>query len=276
VNRARVTRWLRSYGWFVPLVAMIVAGVLVASGLSPVSLGGHLGSPAAGGMSPGSNGSIRHYSWWDPRGWFGGGDAQVPHAQTIAVAGGPQSRPMPHQAAAPKPRRVAELTGKRTASARVYRLSDGRLQAVVSAGPMNYRDKLGHWRPISTAVRRISAPGYVYGNTTNTFRSYFGASPARLARFDAPGTGTLSLALDGARASRPQVAGNTVSYPGVASGASLQYQVTPRALKESITLAAPSAAPSYTYTVKVGGGLVPWSRGGQILFSRGSAGGRRR
>jgi RHS repeat-associated protein len=71
-----------------------------------------------------------------------------------------------------------------------------------------------------------------------------------------------------------RVRGSAVTYPGIAPGAGLSYQVTPDALKEGITLASPSAAASFTYTIRVGGGLVPYRMaGGQIAFSRVGAGG---
>src|SRR5216684_2290607 len=263
----------RRYGWYAPLVAMVVAGVLVAVGAPPLPLGGHGGSrPAPAVLAPGSSGSITHYRWWDPRGWLGGGGAPKP--RTLAAGGGPQAGRMPRQVALPAPRRMRELAARRSADTRVFQLSDGRLQAEISAVPVNYRDSHGAWQPIDTTVRPTTRPGYVYGDASNTFRSFFGAAPAQLVRFEAPGGGWLSAGLDGARAARPQVAANTVTYPGVAPGADLSYQVTPAALKESITLASPAAASSFSYTIKVGGGLVPWQRpDGSIVFSRDGAGG---
>jgi len=224
----------------VTAVAMVVTGVALA-----VFHGGAGSRPAPGVLAPGSQGSV------------GGGGQGAPHSHAIAADGGPQVSRRVHQAAAPVPRRVREVVSERSADTRVYRLADGRRQAVISGGPVNYRDRAGRWQPINTKVGRVAKPGYVDGNTTNTFRSYFGSSAGRLVRVEAPGAGTLSLALDGAHASAPRVAANTVSYPGVAAGVGLRYQVTPSALKESITLAAPSAASSYSYTIRVGGGLVP-------------------
>ena len=224
----------------VTAVAMVVTGVALA-----VFHGGAGSRPAPGVLAPGSQGSV------------GGGGQGAPHSHAIAADGGPQVSRRVHQAAAPVPRRVREVVSERSADTRVYRLADGRSQADISAGPMNYLDRTGRWQPINTTVRRVARPGYVDGNTTNTFRSYFGSSAGRLVRFEAPGAGTLSLALDGASAKAPHVTGSTISYTDVAAAASLRYQVTPSALKESITLAAPSAVSSYSYTIKVGGGLVP-------------------
>jgi len=264
---------LRRYGWAIPLVAVAVAGVLVAALMTPPAVSGHGAAPAAGLLAPGSAGSLSHYPWWDPRGWFGGG-GHAPAPRTMAAGGGPQRIPVPRQVAAGKPRRVAELTSRRTANTRVYRLSNGELQAAISAGPVNYRDAAGRWQPINTAVRRVRSSGYAFGNTTSSFRSYFGTTAGRLVRFEVPGGGWLAVGLDGSHPGSPRVAGNSVTYPQVEPGTGVQYQVTPDALKESITLASAAAPASYSYTIKVGGGLVPWQRGnGQVVLSREGAGG---
>ncbi len=153
-------------------------------------------------------------------------------------------------------------------------MSNGELQADISAGPVNYRDPAGRWRPISTTVGRVSKPGYPYGNASNSFRSYFGTAASRMVRFEVPGGGWLEMGLNGAHAGRPRVAGNTVSYPRAEPGAGVSYQVTPDALQESITLSSAAAPASYAYTIKLGGGLVPWQRSnGQIALSRAGAGG---
>jgi len=270
VDRGRVIGLARRYG---PLAVVLTVLGLVAGGVAPVPFtSGGGGHRAPGVMAPGSSGSIGHHHWWDPRGWFGGHGAPGP--RTIAAAGGPQVGRRLRQAAAPTPRRVREVTGRRTADSRVFQLSDGRLQADISAVPVNYRDSRGRWVPIDTTVRPTTRAGYAYGDVANTFRSFFGTTPARLMRLDAPGGGWLSVGLDGARAGRPTVAGNTVTYAGVAPGADLSYQVTQDALKENITLASASAAPSLSYSINVGGGLEPWQRGdGQIVFSRDGVGG---
>jgi hypothetical protein len=49
--------------------------------------------------------------------------------------------------------------------------------------------------------------------------------------------------------------------------------VRPTGLTENITLASAAAASSFTFTIKAGGGLVPYQRAGQILFSRTGVGG---
>jgi len=209
VDRRRLMNTVRRHARLavtVTAVATMVVGVTLA--VLPRGEGTHR---AAGIPPPGSSGSLTHHAWWDPRGWFGG-DSQLPKPHRITVIGRPARRPVPRQAVAPKPRRavapkprrVRELAKRRTANARVYRLSDGRLQADISAAPVNYADARGQWQPIDTSVMPSTRPGYKYANTSNTFRSFFGTDPSRLVRFQVPGGGWLAMGLDGAHAARPR------------------------------------------------------------------------
>jgi RHS repeat-associated protein len=270
VNRRRLPSTRR--GW-IQLSAVAAALSLVLTGVALAAFPGGGGGARPSVLAPGSSGSLHHYSWWDPRGWFGGGGGSAPRARTITAGGGPQTGQRVRRVVAPPARRVGEVVSKRSANTRVYRLSNGKLQAVISAVPVNYRDSAGRWRPIDTRVRPAAGAGYRYENLSNTFRSFFGAGAGRMARFEAPGGGWLAMSLNGARLSSPQVSGNTVAYPRVMPSTGLSYRVTPTALREDITLASPSAPGAFSYTIKVGGGLVPWQRpNGQIVFSRRSAG----
>ncbi len=83
---------------------------------------------------------------------------------------GPVAKPVAAKPVGP-PRRVRELAGRRSATRRVFALSDGRLQAEVSAAPLYYQDAGGGWQPIDTRVRPSQRAGYAYGNQTNSFQS---------------------------------------------------------------------------------------------------------
>ncbi|MFE5597411.1 hypothetical protein, partial [Streptomyces sp. NPDC056549] len=78
-------------------------------------------------------------------GWFSddGDDRAEPARPNEPSSGGtpvlPSREKLPKGKAAAKAKRVAELTGKRTANARYWQLSDGRVQAEVSAVPTGYR-----------------------------------------------------------------------------------------------------------------------------------------
>lgn len=232
--------------------------------------------PASGIQQPGSYGSLQHYPWWDPRHWT---ERSAPTSTVLAdaVNGVPHRGRRPHQHASAPVHRVAELVSKRNADTRVYQLSDGRRQAVISVIPMNYRDRRGRWQPISTTVRPAGLPGYDYANTTNTFRSFFGTTAGHLARFEAPGGGWISISLANGHAGRPEVSGDMVTYRGVAPGVNLAYQVTPESLKERITLTSPAGAlalAALAFVLRTGGGLTPWRRpDGAIVFSRDGTGG---
>ncbi len=272
--RRRIPGTVRSR-WIVSAVALAAAAGLVVSQVTPARVAGHR---VPGLQAAGSSGSLQHHPWWDPQGWFaGGGTAPGPRVLAGNVAAVPAAGRMPRQAAMRPVRRVRELTGKRDRYTRVFQLSDGRLQAVVSGVPVNYRDAAGRWQPIDTTVTRATAPGYLYGNASNTFGSLFGAAPGRLVRFAAPGGGWLTIGLTSGTAGRPRVSGDSVTYAGVAPGVDVSYQVTPTALKERITLASAAAAASLAslpFVIRTGGGLIPYQRpDGSIALARDGAGG---
>ncbi|WP_127508968.1 DNRLRE domain-containing protein [Actinoplanes solisilvae] len=154
----------------------------------------------------------------------------------------------------PAQKRVREVASKRTANARVYQLADGRLQAEISSVPVNYRDGKGRFQPIDTRVRPTGRSGYVQGNSTNTFASLFGDSSDDLVRFEKDGR-SVELGLPGAdRDTKPVVSGSTVTYPGLADGADLVYEVSSTELKEKILLKrAPSGPVSYTFSLDLNG-----------------------
>lgn len=207
----RALRWTAVAAAFAVAVSMTVVTVVPGSRPGPTVLGSQAGQRA-----------LSQYPWWNPRGGFN--DRSVPTSRTLpgTGAGLPAHQRMPRAVAAPA-RRVGEFVARRSEFGRVYQLSDGRRQTVISAAPANYRDASGRWQPIDTTVRPSARQGFVYGNTSNTFRSFFGTTPGRLVRLEAPGGGWLEMSLDGAHAGSPQTARNTVSYRGVERAASLEY-----------------------------------------------------
>lgn len=253
-------------------VIALAAGVLVAVQPGRNGLPGNPGILAAG-----SEGSLSHHSWWDPRGWFGGSGAPSSSRLADATLALPSHRRMPRQEVAPPAHRVGELTSKRSQYSRTYLLSDGRRQALISAVPVNYRTPSGQWAPISTQVTSSSRPGYVLQDTANTFSSFFGSQPGRQVRFEVPGGGWVSMGFPATGTLAPQAHGNVVSYAGIAPGVSLSYQVTPVSLVERITLASRSAAAaagSLSFTLRTGGGLTPYREPDRsIALSRDGAGG---
>ncbi|MFE1426187.1 DNRLRE domain-containing protein [Streptomyces fungicidicus] len=172
--------------------------------------------------------------------------------------------------AEPKAKRVKELTSRRTPSARFWQLSDGRVEAELTAAPTSYRDPGSKkWEAIDTRVAGTKAKGFVFANKTNTGRSWFGSDPDRLLRFEtAEGGRSVTLGLEGARGSlKPEAEGDTVTYKDAVGGADLSYEVGPGRVKEDITLAErPDGPVTYTFTLDTEG-LTPKARkDGSIAF----------
>jgi RHS repeat-associated protein len=164
--------------------------------------------------------------------------------------------------------RVKELPDQRTANGTFYQLSDGRIQAEISAAPANYRDTHGVYQPIDTAVRPMQADGFVAGNATNAFTTEFGANSARLVRI-ADGSRWVELGLPGpARTLTPHISGSTVTYPGAVGGADLVYDVTPREVKEKLVLTRPAASGfTGSFTVTSNGVDPVAQKDGSIAFN---------
>ncbi|WP_262285999.1 DNRLRE domain-containing protein [Micromonospora sp. MA102] len=201
------------------------------------------------------------------RGLVDGGQGRT--KPEVVSAGLSLSEKPPAAKKTPPPKRVREVPGKRTANGRVYQLSDGRLQAELSAVPVNYRDAKGRFQPIDTAVKPASGGGFVAANTTNSFTSRFGARTDQLVRFERDGR-AVGLGLPGGtKSAAPKVAGSTVTYAGLAGGADLVYDVTASALKEKIVLhRAPAGPVSYTFTLDTKGLVAQQRSDGSIAFVR--------
>ncbi|MEV6249756.1 sugar-binding protein, partial [Streptomyces sp. NPDC051742] len=199
-------------------------------------------------------------------GWFSDDDerqdAKPPSDDRPEIA---SREKLPAGKAAAKPKRVAELTGKRSANARYWMLSDGRVQAEVSAVPTGYRAGKS-WKDIDPTVVTSDAEGFAFSNTTNAARSSFGADAGRLLRFEAGGH-TVTLGLVGAGKLAPVAKGDTVTYKDAVRGADLSYVVGPGRVKENIVLdAKPSGPVSFTFTLDAGGLTPKANKDGSISF----------
>ncbi|WP_245685040.1 hypothetical protein [Streptomyces exfoliatus] len=198
-------------------------------------------------------------------GWFSDDerqDAKPPSDDRPEIA---SREKLPVGKAAAKPKRVAELTGKRSANARYWMLSDGRVQAEVSAVPTGYRDGAS-WKDVDPTVTAGKTAGFPFTNTTNVARSSFGTDAGRLLRFEAGGH-TVTLGLEGAGKLAPVAKGDTVTYKDAVSGADLSYVVGPGRVKENIVLdAKPSGPVSFTFTLDAGGLTPKANKDGSISF----------
>ncbi|WP_203919134.1 DNRLRE domain-containing protein [Rugosimonospora africana] len=156
----------------------------------------------------------------------------------------------------PKAKRVKELTDHRTVNSSYFQMSDGSVQQEVSAAPVNYRDAKGAWHSIDSTVKPLSHNGFTAGAQGNSLQTYFSEDAASLLRIE-QGPVSVQLGADGASTTARKTSGASVSYLHAYPGADLTYQVGPEGVKEGLVLSkAPAAGQSYSFTVRVGGGLV--------------------
>ncbi|MBB4156172.1 RHS repeat-associated protein [Streptomyces cinereoruber] len=200
-------------------------------------------------------------------GWFQDdekGEAKPPVGGALEI---PSREKLPKGEKLPKAQRVKELTAKRTSQARYWQLSDGRIEAELTAVPTSYRSGTS-WKPVETTVRATGDKGFDFANTTNTGKSWFGSDADGFMRFEAEGGGAVTLGLAGAGALKPEAKGDQVLYKDAVAGADLSYRVGNGQVKEDIVLAERPAGPvSFTFTLDTEGGLTPKAReDGSVAF----------
>jgi RHS repeat-associated protein len=205
------------------------------------------------------------------KGWFRDDDRHLADPPSHDELGVAERQKLPKGRNAPKARRVKELTGKRTPNTRFWRMSDGRVQAEVSAIPTSYRDaRTKSWKDIDTQVRASGVKGFEYANTTNSASSYFGSDRDRLVSFRTAGGGqsvTFGLAGGGSGRLKPVAQGGTVTYKDAVSGADLAYEVGPGRVKENIVLAQrPTGPVSFTFILEAKGLTPKAGKDGSIGF----------
>ncbi|MBM9623983.1 DNRLRE domain-containing protein [Streptomyces zhihengii] len=195
-------------------------------------------------------------------GWFSDDDGEKepkpPVGGSLEI---PSRQKLPKGKKLPPAERVKELTGLRTPQARFWQMSDGRTEAELAASPVSYRSGSA-WKPIDTTVRATREKGFAFSNTANSARSFFGADPAKLLRFETADGRAVTLGLEGAaRGVAPTAKGATVTYRGLAQGADVSYEVGAGRVKENITLAERPASPvKFVFSLDTGD-LVPKERG---------------
>ncbi|MFE0422838.1 DNRLRE domain-containing protein [Streptomyces sp. NPDC058953] len=226
------------------LVAAAIAGTML-----PQAAHAAQASPPGKGDGKGVFGTVK--------GWFSDDDDKKESRPAEPPAGGkieiPSREKLDRGKKAPPAKRIKELSERRTPQARFWQLSDGRVEAELSASPSAYRSGAS-WKPVDTTVKATKDKGFAFANTANVSRTWFGEDPGRLLRFQAPTGETVTLGLlNAARGVRPGVKGDTVTYKGLAAGADVSYQVGAGRVKENITLAKPPARPvSYVFTLDAG------------------------
>ncbi|MEU9702615.1 DNRLRE domain-containing protein [Streptomyces sp. NPDC047981] len=199
-------------------------------------------------------------------GWFSDdeGETKPPVGGNLDI---PSREKLPKGEKLPKAKRVKELTAKRTSQARFWQLSDGRVEAELTAVPTSYRSGTS-WKPVETTVRATQDKGFDFANTANAGKSWFGSDAGRFMRFEAEGGGAVTFGLTGAGALKPEAKGDRVVYKDAVPGADLSYRVGNGQVKEDIVLSERPAGPvSFTFTLDTEGGLTPETRkDGSIAF----------
>ncbi|NUP15658.1 MAG: DNRLRE domain-containing protein [Streptomyces sp.] len=182
-------------------------------------------------------------------------------------AGVAERQKLPKGKVAAKAKRIAELTGRRTANTRFFRMSDGRVQAEVSAVPTAYRAGKT-WRDIRTRVEKSGQDGFEYANTSNALRSRFDGDADRLMRVESADGHTVTLGLEGAKGLLDPVAkGDTVTYRDAVAGADLSYEVGAGRVKENITLTErPDGPLKFVFTLDTDGLTPKAGKDGSIAF----------
>ncbi|GHG14283.1 hypothetical protein GCM10017567_35000 [Amycolatopsis bullii] len=122
-----------------------------------------------------------------------------------------------------------------------YANPDGTHSVRQSNQPLNVQDEKGQWQPVQTtlatdpATKRADADNHPLSPSLATK-----ADDGAVLQVESGGH-TAGLALDQAAPATAAVKGDSVTYPEVAAGTDLDYEVTPGAVKETIKLKRPPA-----------------------------------
>ncbi|MBB5857214.1 RHS repeat-associated protein [Amycolatopsis umgeniensis] len=139
-----------------------------------------------------------------------------------------------------------------------YENPDGTRSVQQSNQPLNVQDAAGNWQPVQTtlatdpATKRVDADQHPLSPSLATK-----ADDTAVLQVESGGH-TASLAMDKAAGSTAAVKGDSVTYPEVAAGTDLEYEVTPGAVKETIKLKRLPADGRSSWKFKLNtGGLTP-------------------
>lgn len=218
------------------------------------------------------------------KGLFGGDDKEQATASKLPDTDVPGNERLAKGKAAAKPKRIKELTGRRTPNARYWRLSDGRVQSEISSVPDSYPVGKGSdrtWKAIDTTVGDTDRKGFEVANITNLARSYFGSRPGELVRFELDAGHWVSLGLKDPAAKKltPRVEDNIVTYQdALGEGVDLTYTVGNGSVKEGIVLRERpqgAGAPSFDFTLDTHGLSAKAQKNGSIALYSESSGAKR-
>lgn len=151
----------------------------------------------------------------------------------VQVAGQPAS-------AETTPSQPSPVLVERTETADIYDNGDGTKTARVHAGPVNFKDATGSYRPIDTRLKS-STKGHESSGGPLTVRIATTADAERLLAVGPASGGTweISFRANGAARVSGVVDGPRISFGKAFGPATLEYEVLPYGVKEAIRLDAP-------------------------------------
>ena len=143
-----------------------------------------------------------------------------------------------------------EVLDRRTESSRTILNSDGSYTVESFSGPIHFKDKKGALQPIESDLVASDKPGYAVKNKANSFgvniKDQLGPEANAL---DVAGK-SYTLSPQGVGDGEASLTDKGINYTGASAGADVAYEITQVGLKETITLAGPDAATSFTTLLK--------------------------
>lgn len=144
-------------------------------------------------------------------------------------------------AEAPAGATTGEQAERRTRTSKTVRHQDGSLTTTLFNAPVHYKDRDGSWQEIDSSLVEDRSEGYAFRNKANTFGVAFKDQlVARHLRVRVDGK-LFTLTLEDAAKKTATAKGSTVTYPEIAPGVDLRYDVGPEAVKETLVIATPEA-----------------------------------
>jgi RHS repeat-associated protein len=148
------------------------------------------------------------------------------------------------------------VPAKSTATSDWYQNADGSYTRKIAAGPINYRDAAGHWRPIDTTLVKGAGGRWHEKANSLTVDLAPSAAAAALVHLGLRAGRAVSYGLAGAAPVRAVVSQSVATYPGVLPGTDLVVRPTAIGTQESLVLHSASAAHRWAFPLALTG-LTP-------------------
>jgi RHS repeat-associated protein len=160
-----------------------------------------------------------------------------------------------------------ELPDLRTQDSRTFVEPDGTRRLVAASHPLNYRAANASWQPIDDSLVADATAGFRWRNTADSYTAGFPADLSTGAVRVSVSDQWVQFQLRGAQSSVGIVSANTITYRDVAPGVDVIYAALSTGLKESVTLASPTATSAFTFDVSTSSGITRSTAGGVTKYS---------